>query len=321
MLQCERVKIVYHPNYNISFGGLERLHPFDSRKYGRAWDALHGQFGKRLDEIWLKPERPISEDELRLVHSTEYLRQLRSATQLARILELPFLALVPARVTDYCVLRPMRWATMGTLLAARQALRTGRAVNLSGGYHHAKPGGGEGFCVYADVAVAVRVLRQERTLANTDGIIHIDLDAHQGNGVCHCFMPDQNFFTFDMFNADIYPSHDIEARRRIDCPVPLASGCGNAEYLKLLREKLPEFLDFVCHTTRARLAFYNAGTDVYEGDALGRLSLSAKGVLERDRFVFEELKRRALPTVMLLSGGYSRESFRLVTRTVEWLLR
>jgi histone deacetylase 11 len=110
-------------------------------------------------------------------------------------------------------------------------------------------------------------------------------------------------------------------RERIDCPVPLPAHCTGTEYLRLLRVTLPGFLDSIRRTGRVALAVYNAGTDVFERDALGGLSLSATDVLARDLYVIEQLRVRSIPVVMLLSGGYSRESYRLVANTVVELLR
>jgi len=195
----------------------------------------------------------------------------------------------------------------------------GQAVNLSGGYHHAKPNQGEGFCLFSDVAMIVHRLRAEQRLLPTDPVAYIDLDAHQGNGVCHQFRDDPLVRIFDMYNRDIYPRNDFEARKRIDCNIPLGFNCTGAEYLRLLRGRLPQFLDG--WSERPRLCIYNAGTDPYVHDQLGGLCLSGDDILERDLFVFEEVAARKIPVVMLLSGGYSRESFRLVAATIRELLR
>src|SRR5258708_3631371 len=125
----------------------------------------------------------------------------------------------------------MRWAVARSLIAAREALTAGVAVNLSGGYHHAKPDHGEGFCVFNDIAYLIHCLRFEGQLEPDDRAAYIDLDAHQGNGVCHHFRTDRRVFVYDAFNRDIYPSYDIVARERVNCPVPLPAGCSGAEYL------------------------------------------------------------------------------------------
>jgi histone deacetylase 11 len=134
-------------------------------------------------------------------------------------------------------------------------------------------------------------------------------------------MKDGQVNIFDMYNSEIYPKADLAARNRIDCNIPLPFGCGGAQYLGLLRQRLPAFLDSDATSTRPRLAIYNAGTDPFIGDRLGGLQLSAADILERDLFVIHECRVRAIPIVMLLSGGYSPESYRLVAATVRSLLQ
>jgi histone deacetylase 11 len=315
------MKLVYTRRYNIGFLGLERLHPFDSRKYGRAWRAIGREVRRLRNRAWVGVPRPASLADLATVHDPAYLASLRDPEVLAAALELPFVRRLPSWAVRWAILRPMRWGVAGSLVAARAALSEGLAVNLSGGYHHAKPDHGEGFCVFNDIAYLVHALRAAGQLSENDRVAYIDLDAHQGNGVCHHFRSDSRVFIYDAFNRDIYPSYDRAARDRIDCPVPLPAGCAGAEYLRLLELSLPGFLDSVGRSSLVGLAVYNAGTDVYEGDALGGLGLSAADVLARDLFVVGQLRSRNMPAVMLLSGGYSRESYRLVANTVVELLR
>jgi histone deacetylase 11 len=266
-------------------------------------------------------DRAATEEELLLAHSAEYLASLMHADVIAAALEVPPLRRLPAWALKALVLRPMQWAVRGTVLAGRTALESGVAVNLGGGFHHAKRDGGEGFCLYADIAVAVRQLRAEGRLMAGRRVAYVDLDAHQGNGVCHQFMDDRGVFIFDMYNASIYPSYDEEARDRIDCDVPLPARCRGGEYLELLRERLPGFLDSVGRHGETPLGIYNAGTDVVRDDALGDLWLSSADVLERDLFVVEEFRRRGMPVLMVTSGGYTRESWRLIAASLEKILR
>ncbi|MCE9548021.1 MAG: histone deacetylase [Planctomycetia bacterium] len=313
-------RIVYSPHYNIGFFGLERLHPFDSHKYGRAWKRLRNQLGKRARDLLVRPAGPVRIKEMMLVHTLDYLARLRDPKYVAQALELPPVRYLPRWIMEWRILRPMQWGTAGTVLAARTALECGLAINLSGGYHHAKPDGGEGFCIYNDIGIAIRALRSDGTLSSDDRIAYVDLDAHQGNGVCHVFREDDRFFIFDMYNSRIYPCFDLEALARIDCPVPITSACTEREYLAALMDKLPGFLDSVGRSRPIRLAIYNAGTDVYEGDQLGRLHVSPAGVLERDLFVIDQLRQRGIPTFMLLSGGYSPVSYQLVADSVRELI-
>jgi histone deacetylase 11 len=315
------MKVVYTRRYNIGFLGIERLHPFDSRKYGRAWKVIGEEAPKFRDRDWVEVQQPASVADLEAIHDPAYLKRLRRSREQAASLELPFLRLLPGRLVWRAVVRPMLWGVAGSLLAAREALENGVAVNLSGGYHHAKPDRGEGFCLFNDIAYLVHALRAEKRLSSADRIAYIDLDVHQGNGVCHHFRNDRRVFIYDAFNPRIYPLYDREARDRIDCPMPLPQRCTGMEYLRLLDRSLPGFLDSISQNERVGLAIYNAGTDVFEGDRLGHVKLSAADVLARDLFVIEQVRSRGIPVVMLLSGGYSRESYRLVANTVVELLR
>lgn len=313
------IKVIYSPRYNISFFGVEKLHPFDSRKYGRAWELLWRRFGPRLADHHIPVDRPVSDEELSWVHTPGYLQSLHDPTVVATALEIPLLRRLPAWLLAWRILRPMRWAVRGSVIAAKAALRHGTAVNLSGGYHHAKPDKGEGFCIYSDIALIVQQLRHEKFLTTTDTVAYVDLDAHQGNGVCHQFLHDRQVAIFDMYNKDNYPRGDLPARGRIDADVPVHFLYNRMKYLTLIRERLPWFLDSFAGS-RPRLAIYNAGTDVYAHDKLGGLSLSAEDVLSRDMFVIQQFRQRQIPVVMLLSGGYSPESHRLVAHTVARLL-
>ena len=309
-------RIVYSPRYNIGFLGLERLHPFDSRKYGRVWRCLRKRFGASLRSMWLRTPQAAGVEHLRLVHSAAYLDRLRRPDYVAGALEVPPIRYLPSWMIDWRILQPMRWATMGTILAAREALQCGFAVNLGGGFHHAKPSEGEGFCVYSDIGLAVASLRRDGLLSPTARVAYIDLDAHQGNGVCHAFLRDSSVFIFDMYNATIYPLFDPDARERIDCDIGLCRACRDTTYLGELQDRLPGFLDSISRSAPVDLAIYNAGSDVFEDDPLGDLNISADGILQRDVFVWEALRQRNIPTVMLLSGGYTRVSYRLAANSI-----
>jgi histone deacetylase 11 len=310
-----RPRVVYARHYNIGFPGLQRLHPFDMRKYGRAYAALRRELGGELRRRTLRPTAQATREQLLHVHTPQYLQRLRDSAYVARALEVPPLARVPGWLLDRLVLRPMRWATAGTILAAREAMACGLAINLSGGYHHASPNRGEGFCIYNDIAIAISVLRQTGMLATDERVAYVDCDAHQGNGVCHAFANERRVFIYDQYNRAIYPA-DPAARRRIDCDVPLSPNTIDREYLGALESNLPRFLDGVARAGPIRFAVYNAGTDIYRDDPLGALSVTAAGVLKRDRFVLCELVERGIPTIMLPSGGYTSESYRLIADSV-----
>jgi histone deacetylase 11 len=210
----------------------------------------------------------------------------------------------------------MRSACAGTILAGELALAHGLAINMSGGYHHAKPEAGEGFCVYNDIGLLVDRLRSTGRIAEHARIVYIDLDVHQGNGVCHCFLEDRRVAIFDMYNRSIYPAYDRAALARIDHAVPLDPGCGTQRYLELLRSHLAEFLDGVAAAGEMALVIYIAGTDVLAGDPLGGLDVSRQGIIERDALVVAQARSRNLPCVVLPGGGYTHESHKVIADSV-----
>ena len=190
----------------------------------------------------------------------------------------------------------------GTLEAARDALETGLGINLAGGTHHAYPGHGEGFCVFNDVAIAIRVLQREGRLVRA---AVVDLDVHQGNGTAHIFTDDPDVFTFSMHGARNYPFR----KERSALDVELDDGCEDAAYLAALDAHLGPVLD----AAGPELVFYLGGADPYVHDRFGRLGLTVAGLLERDRRSFEAFQGRGLPAVLTLAGGYARELEDVVT--------
>jgi histone deacetylase 11 len=301
------VPLVYSPKYNITAFGLERLHPFDGRKYRRIPDWLIRQ-GLRRPRDFTTP-RPCTPADLLRIHTREYLRSLRDRRVLARILEVPLVGSLPAWLVNWRVLRPMRWATGGTVLACRLALEKGLAINLGGGYHHAGPGCGGGFCAYADVPLALRTLEEEGRLHSA---LVVDTDAHQGNGTADAIRPWPWAHLLDLFEEDIFPWPKVDE----DMPVPLPSRTNGAEYLDALREHLPHSLD----RCRPDLVVYNAGSDVLGSDPLAMLNLTVAEMAERDLFVVTEVRDRGVPLAMVLSGGYGPSSWAAHARSIEGIL-
>lgn len=306
----DALPIVYHEDYNIRFLGLEKLHPFDSAKYGKVHEALVNERG--LDGHPFHRPAEVTPEQLRLVHTETYLDSLKNSDNVSYIAEVSAIGYLPNRPVQCQLLRPMRLATGGTILAAKLALNEGWAINLGGGYHHAKPDRGEGFCVYADIPIAARVLWQTRPELK---VMVVDLDAHQGNGLEMCFSNDVRVSIYDLYNSQVYPrDEDAKAFATVDLPVP--SGTAGAEYLALLERTLPDAIE----QAAPDILFYNAGSDVFEGDPLGYLKLTREDIIRRDAFVFEQARDRAIPTVMLLSGGYSKESAGIISDSILNLL-
>lgn len=184
----------------------------------------------------------------------------------------------------------------GTVEAARDAMAGGAGVNLAGGTHHAFADRGEGFCVFNDVAVAIRVLQRERLVGR---VLVVDLDVHQGNGTARIFAGDAAVFTFSLHGEKNYPFHKEESRLDVGLP----DGCEDQAYLDVL----DRCLDQVVEQSSPQLVFYLAGADPFLEDRFGRLRLTREGLRQRDRMVFQECRRRGIPVVMTLAGGYARE--------------
>jgi len=231
---------------------------------------------------------PASWDDLALVHTREYLEKARngrfSVAEIAQ-LELPW---SPEIVEGF------RLMTGGTLAAARDALASGLGAHIGGGFHHAFSNHGEGFCLFNDVAVAVRVLQRDGYISRA---AVVDCDVHHGNGTAMIFDRDPAVFTFSMHQQHNYPA--FKPRSSLD--VGLEDRIGDVEYIAKLCQSLPSVLAFA-----PDIVFYLAGADPFEDDQLGGLALSIEGLRERDRVVFTALRGAEIPTALTLAGGYAR---------------
>lgn len=300
-------QIVYHPAYNLTAFGLGRLHPFDGRKYPRIRDALIAR-GLRRPRDFVRP-RPVGRRDLAKLHTPAYLDSLRRPDVLAGILEVPIVGRLPGWVIDWRILRPMRFATGGTILACRLALEHGVAINLGGGYHHASSAWGGGFCVYADVPLAAKVLHDEGKVGR---VLVVDLDAHQGNGTAAVFRDWDWASILDLYEEDLFPAR----KEPEDYPLPVPPGLTGSEYLEIVRVATPEVLDAV----RPDLMIYNAGSDPFVGDPLARFRLTGDDLAERDLLVVTTARERGIPVAMVLSGGYSAESWHIHADAIEGIL-
>ena len=277
-------RVFYSPYYYADIG---EGHVFPIRKFELVRDALLNE-GTLLPEEIIEPG-PASVEDVRLVHTEDYVTRLIDGTLTAK--EVRKLGLPWSR----SLVRRSFLACSGTINAAKEALSAGVSSNLAGGTHHAFPDRGEGFCVLNDVAVAIRVLQKEKL---AERFLIVDCDVHQGNGTAAIFSGDSNVFTFSMHGAKNYPLF----KEVSDLDIELPDGTGDTEYLETLDEAL--------HRIRmhdADLIFYLAGADPYEKDKLGRLKLTINGLKQRDEMVLTFARSRSVPIVTTMSGGYSVE--------------
>ena len=182
----------------------------------------------------------------------------------------------------------------GTIAAARHALEHDVALNLGGGTHHAGHDFARGYCLFNDVAVALAALRRDGTAGRA---LVVDCDVHQGDGTAQIFAEDDRTFTLSLHGARNYPFSRVPS----DLDVDIASGTGDARYLRALREAL----DFALDRVRPEFAFYLAGADPWEGDRLGRLALSKAGLRARDEHVLDRLLEAGAAVCVVLAGGYA----------------
>lgn len=277
-------KFVYSSEYWMFDAGR---HVFPIRKYRLLYERLLAQ-GARRDNF-LAPE-PARDEDLVRVHTARYLRKIQTGglSQPERAaLELPF----SPGLVSFALL-----SVGGTILAVRQALADGLAFHLGGGFHHAFPDHGEGFCLLNDVAVAVEAALAERRAGR---VLIVDCDLHQGNGTAAAFAGREDVFTFSIHQMDIYPSEKPPGT----LDVGLWSGDGDVKYLAEVGSHVPRILE----EFRPDLVLYVAGADPYEKDQLGGLRLSLNGLRERDRIVLESARRRRIPVAVVLAGGYAAD--------------
>jgi len=303
-----RVAVVYSDDYTISLFGLEQSYVFDIGKYRRIHRELVRAHLADAKDV-LEPAE-LDEATIRLVHTDRYLATLKDPEAVAEYVEFAPVRHLPSGVVDSMLLRPIRCNSAGTVLACRKAVEKGIGINIGGGYHHAEPDTGGGFCVYADIPIAVACLRRD---GFTGTILIVDADLHQGNGNAVAFARDPSVFTLSIHEEDNYPT----PKAKSDLDVGLSSGVGDREYLRIFKETVDCLLD----DERPGLVIYVAGTDVYFKDELGGLALTETGILERDLFVVDEARRREVPIVIVLGGGYSQDSWRLHYRMIADVLR
>jgi acetoin utilization deacetylase AcuC-like enzyme len=284
---------------------LPEGHRFPMGKYRMVRDGVVA-LGVLPPDAIDEPDR-VSPEHLRLVHEPAYIAAVIDGTlteAATRRLGFPW--------GPELAERSLR-TVQGTVEAAADATARGAGVNLAGGTHHAFPERGEGYCVFNDVAVAIRLMHREGRI---DRAVVIDLDVHQGNGTAKIFDGDPDVFTFSMHGARNYPFH--KERSRLD--LALDDGADDATYLRLLDDHLEGVLD----AARADLAFYVAGADPSRPARRGRRGLSIDGLRLRDRRVIDACHRRGLPLAVVLGGGYARDPADLLTihsNTVRELVR
>jgi acetoin utilization deacetylase AcuC-like enzyme len=275
--------LVYHERYDLNLGA----HVFPSQKFRLIAETLRRE-GIAAPGDFRQPQ-PATEADLLRVHTPEWIRKLQTGTLTASdimLLEVPY----SPQLVEACWL-----AAGGSILAGRLALQHGFGCNLGGGFHHAYPNHGEGFCAINDVAVAIRALQAAGLIRKA---MTIDTDVHHGNGTAAIFARDDSVFTLSIHQLNNYPAHKPPSNLDID----LDDGTGDEEYLRLLLSAVAEALDEFAPD----LVFYVGGADPFCEDQLGGLQLTKAGLQRRDEAVFAAARDRGIPVATTLAGGYAR---------------
>jgi acetoin utilization deacetylase AcuC-like enzyme len=274
--------LVYSERYDLHLGD----HVFPSKKYKWLHDRLlRTKFA--APENFVEPE-PASDEDLLLAHEAQWVDKLRNGTltyQDILTLEIPY---------SEEMAEAFWLAAGGTLMAARQALAGGVGFNIGGGFHHAFPGHGEGFCAINDMAVAIRRLQKDGAIKRA---MVVDCDVHHGNGTAAIFAGDPSVFTLSIHQYNNYPTEKPPS----SLDIHLADGIGDAEYLHRLGNGYRAALSLF----KPDLVVYVAGADPFLEDQLGGLSLTFDGLMERDRLVIWTALTHHVPVAIVLAGGYA----------------
>jgi acetoin utilization deacetylase AcuC-like enzyme len=304
-------KLIYSDDYYLPIGA----HVFPAEKYRRIHERLL-ESGVATEADFITPQVATDQDIL-LVHTPQYVEKLKTGTLTAREelqMEVPY---SPELVRAFWL------AAGGSILAAQHALKDRVAFNIGGGFHHAFPDHGEGFCVIHDVAVAIRRMQRDDKIRTA---MTVDCDVHHGNGTAAIFagvrvpsdpLPSggsatlaaarsakiRNAHAGDVFTISLHQEHNYPAwKPPSSIDVDLPDGIGDADYLAWLDNALSSGLrqfepDLMC---------YIAGADPYKEDQLGGLSLTIEGLKKRDELVFRVARARDIPVMVTFAGGYAR---------------
>jgi len=298
-LRPSGVVLIYDPGYVAQVGSI----PMDPLRAEMVLAFLADEGIVRRREL-MRPQ-PVSMKVLRRVHTDAYLESLERREVIEQIIGAP---LTEGEAQGFVELQ--RLVTGGTVVAAVTALRTGLvAVNLGGGYHHAASNRGMGFCALNDIAIAIARVRAR---GFTEPVLVIDLDVHDGNGTRLLFADDPSVHTFTIHNQDWAPREAASAT-----VIALGTAVSDGTYLQALREALPS----VMHRVRPGFVLYVAGTDPASDDMVGDWNITPEGMLERDRFVVEQVREgeRKIPMAVVLGGGYGGNAWRYTARFLGWL--
>ncbi|KAH0630364.1 hypothetical protein JD844_013328, partial [Phrynosoma platyrhinos] len=280
--------IVYSRDYNITFMGLEKLHPFDAGKWGKVITFL--KESKLITDDSIVQAREATEEDLLVVHTRQYLNRLKVGYLLFKHILESF-----EEAGKLAIERG--WAiNVAPSILVQYIIQLCCIFSLQGGgFHHCSSDKGGGFCAYADISLTIKFLFER-----IEGVCRatiIDLDAHQ----------DRRVYIMDVYNRYIYPG-DGFAKRAIQRKVELEWGTEDTEYL----QKVKTHVEGALNEVKSDIIIYNAGTDILDGDPLGGLAISPQGIIDRDEIVFRAARKHRVPILMVTSGGYQKRTARII---------
>ncbi|MFW6134079.1 MAG: histone deacetylase [Elusimicrobiota bacterium] len=276
----QQKKIVFSPKYEVDIGS----HVFPTSKYRLVKEYLI-ENSYLSEDNFVEPE-PARSETVMEIHNCEYVNKIKNGTLSVSEelqLELPYTKELAEASFLYCG---------GTILTCEISLENNVGIHLGGGFHHAYPDHGEGFCVFNDVALGAKKMADKGKK-----VVVIDCDLHQGNGTAFCFKNNPNVFTFSMHQQNNYPLY----KEKSDMDVPLKDQTSGKEYNELLEKSLKE----IKSKFNFNFAVYVAGSDTFIDDQLGGLSLTIEDLKARDKIVKSETVDCGIPTAVTMAGGYS----------------
>ncbi|MFH1996590.1 MAG: histone deacetylase [Candidatus Omnitrophota bacterium] len=275
-------KIVYSKHYRVDIGD----HVFPTSKYDRIRERLADE--RSSPPLRFVSPQPARDKDILLTHTAEYFDKLKTGRltreEILRM-ELPYSRELVESSLICCG---------GTILASQIALEDGLGIHIGGGFHHAFPDHGEGFCVLNDIAVAIKLLKKRRIIRRA---LVIDCDLHQGNGTAATFAGNKEVFTFSIHQENNYPF--IKPASSLD--IGLHDMTGDKEYCGILSDTVPKIIsDF-----KPQFIVYAAGADPFREDQIGGLALSKEGLKRRDEIIFTQAINYQVPIAVVLAGGYA----------------
>lgn len=278
--------VVFHPIYSQL--NLPKNHRFPIEKYLSLKNASYDLVGDKLDLHTV--DQPVSFELLKLVHNKDYIEQFISGgidEKAMKRIGFPW--------SEQFVKRT-RTAVAGTIKTAELAAQHNIAINCTGGYHHAFPDCGSGFCVFNDLAISAKHLIQQQLASR---ILIFDCDVHQGDGTAVCVEGDNNIFSLSIHCEKNFPTR----KQQSDWDIGTERQIQDEDYLAIMKNAL----ETAVYSFKPDFIIYDAGVDIHKDDDLGQLNISTHGIYQRDFHVFNTAKTLDIPIMAVIGGGYQRD--------------